>query len=80
MEPTGKSDLQITDLIMEEKKDFKSEATVNVIDNGPIEITGNILIKDSKRDISELMKEVSICRCGMSANKPYCDGSHCKPK
>jgi CDGSH-type Zn-finger protein len=65
---------------MEERKDFKSEATVNVIDNGPIEITGNILIKDSKRDISEMMKEVSICRCGMSANKPYCDKSHCKPK
>jgi CDGSH-type Zn-finger protein len=65
---------------MEDRKEFKSQATVEVIDNGPIKITGNILIRDPKRDNSEIMKEVSICRCGRSVNKPYCDGSHCKPK
>jgi CDGSH iron-sulfur domain-containing protein 3 len=63
---------------MEEKKEFKSQATVEIIDNGPIKITGNVLIRDSKRDITEALKEVLICRCGMSGNKPYCDGSHCK--
>jgi CDGSH iron-sulfur domain-containing protein 3 len=65
---------------MEEKQEFKSRTTVEIIDNGPIKITGKILIKDSKRDITEIMSEVLICRCGMSSKKPYCDESHCKNK
>jgi uncharacterized protein with ATP-grasp and redox domains len=80
MVPTGKPDLETNDLIMEDNKEFKSQATVEIIDNGPIKITGNIIIKDSKRDITEVLKEVSICRCGMSANMPFCDGSHCNQK
>jgi CDGSH iron-sulfur domain-containing protein 3 len=65
---------------MEDKKEFKSQATVEIIDNGPIKITGSILIRDSKRDITDTLKEVLICRCGLSGRMPYCDGSHCKYK
>jgi hypothetical protein len=68
----------ITDLIMENKKEFKSQATIEVIDNGPIKITGKILLRDSKRDITEKSEEVYLCRCGRSENKPYCDESHKK--
>jgi uncharacterized protein with ATP-grasp and redox domains len=68
----------ITDLNMEDKKEFKSQATVEVIDNGPIKITGRILLKDSKRDITDNPEEVYLCRCGRSQNKPYCDESHKK--
>jgi CDGSH-type Zn-finger protein len=63
---------------MEEKKQIKSQATIEVIDNGPIKITGNILLRDSKRDILESPEEVYLCRCGKSGNKPYCDESHKK--
>jgi CDGSH-type Zn-finger protein len=63
---------------MEEKKQIKSQATIEVIDNGPVKITGNILLRDSKRDILESPKEVYLCRCGKSGNKPYCDESHKK--
>lgn len=63
---------------MEEKKQIKSQAIIEVIDNGPIKITGNILLRDSKRDIMENPKEVYLCRCGKSGNKPYCDESHKK--
>ena len=66
----------ITDLIMEDKKEFKSQATIEVIDNGPIKITGKILLLDSKRDITDKPEAVNICRCGRSENKPYCDDSH----
>jgi hypothetical protein len=75
-EHTEKPNLMITDLIMEDKKDFKSLATIEVIDNGPIKITGKILLRDSKRDITDNPEEVSLCRCGRSGNKPYCDESH----
>jgi CDGSH-type Zn-finger protein len=63
---------------MEEKKEFKSQATVEVLDDGPIKITGNILLRDSKRDIMDSPAEVLLCTCGRSQNKPYCDDSHKK--
>jgi CDGSH iron-sulfur domain-containing protein 3 len=78
MEPTGKLSLMITDFTMEDKKVFKSQATIEVIDNGPIKITGNFLLRDSKRDITDKPEEVYLCRCGRSENKPYCDESHKK--
>jgi CDGSH iron-sulfur domain-containing protein 3 len=76
--PTEKSNLMITDQPMEDKKEFKSQAIIEIIDNGPIKITGNILIRDSKRDITDKPEEVYLCRCGRSQNKPYCDESHKK--
>ena len=63
---------------MEKKKEFKSQATIDVSDDGPIKITGNILLRDSRRGIMESPKEVYLCRCGRSQNKPYCDESHKK--
>jgi CDGSH-type Zn-finger protein len=63
---------------MENKKEFKPQAIIEVIDNGPIKITGRMLITDSKRDITDNPDEVFLCRCGRSGNKPYCDDSHKK--
>ncbi|HPC98112.1 MAG TPA: CDGSH iron-sulfur domain-containing protein [Bacteroidales bacterium] len=62
---------------MEEvKKEFKPQAIVEVLEDGPIKITGNFMVSDSKRDIMDSPEEVYLCRCGRSGNKPYCDGSH----
>jgi CDGSH-type Zn-finger protein len=63
---------------MEEKKENKSQAIVEVLDSGPLKITGHFLIKDIKRDKEESPGEVLLCRCGKSGNKPYCDDSHLK--
>jgi CDGSH-type Zn-finger protein len=63
---------------MEEKKEHKSQALVEVIDFGPLKITGNFIIKDIKRDKEDSPGEVLLCRCGKSGNKPYCDESHKK--
>jgi len=66
-------------MIMEENnKDIKPQAVIDVQDNGPIRITGNFLLTDSKKDIMESPSEVWLCRCGRSQNKPYCDESHKK--
>jgi CDGSH-type Zn-finger protein len=49
-------------------------------DNGPLRVTGaNITLKDSKGNVYGLAGRttISLCRCGMSQNKPFCDGSHC---
>ncbi len=54
----------------------KSYTLVEVIDSGPLKITGHIILKDPKKDISASPDEVYLCRCGRSCNKPYCDESH----
>ena len=64
--------------MMEEKKLYKSQATIEIIESGPIKISGNIIIKDMKRGTEESLKEVWLCRCGNSANIPFCDESHKK--
>lgn len=63
---------------MEEKKETKSEAIVEVIEFGPIKITGNFLVKDLKRGTEHSPAEIYLCRCGKSGNKPFCDDSHKK--
>jgi len=63
---------------MEEKKKNKSQATIEVVDFGPLKITGNFILKDMKRDTEVSSSEVWLCRCGKSANKPFCDESHKK--
>ena len=63
---------------MEEKNEKKSQAIIEVIDFGPLKVTGNFLLKDLQRDKEESPAETMLCRCGKSGNKPYCDESHKK--
>jgi CDGSH-type Zn-finger protein len=46
--------------------------------NGPIWILGGIPVESADGSIYEIRNRVTLCRCGKSANKPLCDGSHCK--
>jgi CDGSH-type Zn-finger protein len=61
---------------MDDSKENKSQAIIEVIDFGPLKISGNFLLKDLKRGNEESPVEVKLCICGKSANKPYCDESH----
>ena len=63
---------------MEENKNKKHQATVEVVEFGPLRISGNFILKDLKRAKEESPGEIWLCRCGKSDNKPYCDGSHKK--
>lgn len=73
---TGKQDSPDNFQKMEEKKENKSQALIEVIEYGPLKITGNFIIKDLKRDIESAPGEALLCRCGKSATKPFCDESH----
>jgi CDGSH-type Zn-finger protein len=46
--------------------------------NGPIRIEGEFEIADPGGALFGLAGRtvISLCRCGHSANKPFCDGSH----
>ena len=61
---------------MEKTDNGESVAVVEVIEGGPLKITGKITLWDLKKDITENPSEVNLCRCGRSAKKPYCDESH----
>ena len=52
---------------------------IQVFDHGPFLVKGtDIVLKDSSGDTwnTEGKDTVALCRCGASANKPFCDGSH----
>lgn len=63
---------------MEQEKKEKTSALIKVIEGGPLEIKGNFILNDLKRDITETPAEVYLCRCGKSSEMPFCDGSHKK--
>ena len=52
--------------------------TITVAPNGPLRISGNFVIKDPQSKDFDLSgrTSISLCRCGLSENKPFCDGSH----
>ena len=43
---------------------------------GPLVLTGDIEVETVDGDTIIKDKEVYLCRCGKSANKPFCDGAH----
>jgi CDGSH-type Zn-finger protein len=61
---------------MSENKEFNPQAVIEILENGPVKVTGNIILSDYKRDIMDTSEEIYLCRCGKSKNKPYCDESH----
>lgn len=44
--------------------------------SGPLWVRGGIRIVRENGDSFEVRNRVTLCRCGESANKPYCDGTH----
>lgn len=51
---------------------------IEVMPNGPYVVKGEntIVDKDGKEVVNK--QDTYLCRCGKSANKPYCDGAHRK--
>ena len=45
--------------------------------DGPYRLNGELTILDRDgRPLPERASPVYLCRCGRSADKPFCDGSH----
>ncbi|MFN8007084.1 MAG: CDGSH iron-sulfur domain-containing protein [Terriglobia bacterium] len=54
------------------------ETKIIVNNNGSLKIEGDFLLCDSEGYAFDLSgrKTISLCRCGQSQNKPFCDGTH----
>ena len=53
-----------------------TKLTIN--NNGSIKIEGDFEIVDREGNVFGLAgrEVIGMCRCGLSKNKPFCDGSH----
>src|SRR5438105_5007796 len=46
--------------------------------NGPLKVRGNLEIMSGTGRVVARVTSTYLCRCGGSANKPFCDGTHAK--
>ena len=44
--------------------------------SGPLWVRGGVTIVGSDGHVHEVRNRVTLCRCGQSKNKPFCDGTH----
>lgn len=51
---------------------------VKAAKDGPLLIKGNLTMSGGSGRTSWRGTQVALCRCGASANKPFCDGTHKK--
>jgi CDGSH-type Zn-finger protein len=51
---------------------------ITVLPNGPLKVEGDVQIVDGKGTVlvPKTKPDAYLCRCGHSANKPFCDGAH----
>lgn len=60
----------------EHVRDFDHKSEITIAKNGPYNMTGDIQINLEENLQPPTQEHYSLCRCGASKNKPYCDGSH----
>jgi CDGSH-type Zn-finger protein len=53
-----------------------NNALFKVFANGPLEVSGSFRLVNSEGKIIRTEGTAYLCRCGGSANKPYCDDTH----
>lgn len=57
-----------------------ADVKIQIRNNGPYRVTGPIELIDMDGNAYTVPQGqwVSLCRCGASVNKPFCDGTHSK--
>ena len=55
---------------------MSDKVTMRVKPNGSIRVTGTVDFVDADGNVIESKTDFSLCRCGHSMEKPFCDGAH----
>lgn len=55
-----------------------ADTKITCRNNGPLKIEGEFTLYDQEGRPFDLSGRtvISLCRCGLSQNKPFCDGAH----
>ncbi|MBI4382297.1 MAG: CDGSH iron-sulfur domain-containing protein [candidate division NC10 bacterium] len=59
-----------------EHRDQDREPMITVSKDGPYSVTGGVKLEDESRAEGASEEHYTLCRCGASKNKPFCDGTH----
>ncbi|SMO94513.1 CDGSH iron-sulfur domain-containing protein [Melghirimyces algeriensis] len=49
---------------------------IQTMDKGPLIVRGDVELVDADGNRFETKRSFALCRCGLSTNKPFCDGNH----
>ena len=71
--PSGALSYSVDDRESRERED---EPTIFVAPNGPYVVSGGLELLDTTWAEGASKEQFTLCRCGGSKNKPFCDGSH----
>jgi CDGSH-type Zn-finger protein len=55
-----------------------ADVKITARENGPYKVEGEIELYYGNTRIEVPGPAVSLCRCGASSKKPFCDGTHSK--
>lgn len=57
--------------------DHESPTTITAYPDGPLLVRGDFVLRTAQGAVVETRRStVALCRCGQSALKPFCDGTH----
>ena len=59
-----------------EERDHAGEPSIFIAPNGPYVVSGKPELVDVTRGEGASEEHFTLCRCGGSKNKPFCDGTH----
>jgi CDGSH-type Zn-finger protein len=59
-----------------EHRDQDRDPMITVSKDGPYLVTGGVTLEDESRAEAASKEHYTLCRCGASKNKPFCDGTH----
>jgi CDGSH-type Zn-finger protein len=71
--PSGALSYTIDDVA---HRDCDNPPAVHLANNGPYAVTGGIILEGVEFGDGVSREHYTLCRCGASKNKPFCDGSH----
>ncbi len=57
-------------------RDQNRDSAIQIAENGPYDVRGNVILKVEAELQPPSKEHYSLCRCGASKNKPFCDGAH----
>lgn len=61
---------------MPESLEVDRPVTLRMQKNGPVTFLGPVEVRTARGEVCFRGEKVSLCRCGDSQNKPFCDSSH----
>jgi len=71
--PSGALSYSVDDV---EHRDRDAPPAIRLSKNGPYVVTGGIELEEVEFGEGASKEHYTLCRCGASKNKPFCDGSH----